>query len=105
MPLAPPVTMAVRPASLAMPLRLPSPAGEFLERRELLLDQVDRGRILELQRLFIEFLWGKGDDHFGPAEQNGIDGSQALPQVILRARAAEDSAGGRLQRDRLVFER
>jgi len=46
MPLAPPVTIAVRPASLPMLLALSAnPPGRLLAARELLFDRVDRGRI------------------------------------------------------------
>ena len=86
MPLAPPVTMAVRPASLAMRSGLCVEAPyELVETRELLLDQIDRRCVLELERLLVEFLRGKGHDNLGPAEQNGIDRGQRLAQMILRA--------------------
>src|SRR3982074_2692210 len=98
MPLAPPVTMAVRPDSRAMALPLRAvPADEFLEARELLLDQIDGGLVLELKRLPVEFLRGEGDDHLGLAEQDGVDRQQRLAQVVLHARSPEDAAGGRLQ--------
>src|SRR6516162_1224350 len=106
MPFAPPVTIAARPDSLAMALLLRAHAAdEFFEFRELLLDHANGRLILELERLLVEFLRGEGDDDLGPAEQDDVDGSQRLPQMILHARAAEDAAGGRLQRHRLVLER
>src|SRR5262245_65999547 len=106
MPFAPPVTITVRPDSLAIALLLRAhPADEFFEFRELLLDHADGRLILELERLLVEFLRGEGDDDLGPAEQDDVDGGQRLPQVILHARAAENAAGGRLQRHRLVLER
>src|SRR5712691_4877540 len=106
MPFPPPVTIAVRPASLAMVLALPAnPAGERLEARELQLDQIDGGLILELERLVVEFLRGKGDDDLRAAEQDAVDRGERHSQVILHARAAENAAGRGLQRHRLVFER
>src|SRR6516165_11858884 len=106
MPFAPPVTIAVHPDSLAMALLLRvHAADEFFELRELLLDHADSRLILELERLLVEFLRGEGDDDLGPTEQDDVDRSQRLPQMMLHARAAEDPAGGRLQRDRLVLER
>src|SRR5215470_6277366 len=104
MPFAPPVTIAVRPDSLAMALLLRAHApDEFFELRELLLDHANSRLILELERLLVEFLRGEGDDDLGPAEKDDVDRSERLPQVILHARAAEDAAGGRLQRHRLVY--
>src|SRR5215831_4961223 len=98
--------IAARPDSLAMALLLRAHAAdEFFEFRELLLDHANGRLILELERLLVEFLRGEGDDDLGPAEQDDVDGSQRLPQMILHARAAEDAAGGRLQRHRLVLER
>src|SRR5262249_58484845 len=104
MPFAPPVTSAARPDSLAMGLLLRAhAANEFLELRELLLDHADGRLVLELERLLVEFLRREGDDDLGPAEQDDVDRGQRLPQLILHARAAEDAAGGRLQRYRLVL--
>src|SRR5271157_5970820 len=104
MPLAPPVTIAVRPASLAIILGLDQEAPhERFEARQLLFDQVDCGCILERERLLVELLRGKGNDHLGPAEENSVDRGQALPQVILRTRAAENAASSRLQGHRLVL--
>src|SRR5262245_44754467 len=106
MPFAPPVTIAVRPDSLAIALLLRAHAAdEFFEFRELLLDHADGRLILELERLLVEFLRGEGDDDLGPAEKDDVDRSERLPQVILHARAAEAAAGGRLQRHRLFLER
>src|SRR5258707_10939516 len=106
MPFAPPVTIAARPDCLAMALLLRAHApNEFLELRKLLLDHADGRLILELEPLLVEFLRGEGDDDLGPAEQDDVDRGQRLPQMILHARAAEDPAGGRLQRHRLVLER
>src|ERR1700745_1425953 len=103
MPFAPPVTIAGRPDSLAMALFLCAhAAGELFEGRKLKLDHVDRRLILELQGLLVKLLRGKTEDHLGPAEQKRIDRSQRLAQVMLHARAAENAAGGRLQRHRLV---
>jgi hypothetical protein len=45
------------------------PPGRLLAARELLFDQVDRGRILELRRLLIEFLRSEGHDRFGTADR------------------------------------
>src|SRR6516162_4796940 len=106
MPFAPPVTIAARPDSLAMALLLRAHAAdEFLELRELLLDHADGRLILERERPLVELLRGEGDDDLGPPEQDDVDRDQRLPQVILHARAAEDAAGSRLQRHRLVLER
>src|SRR5712691_6340272 len=111
MPLAPPVTMAVRPASLTGSSRAIASAfaaeapHKFLEAGELLLDQVDGGLVLELERLLVELLRGEGNDDLGPAEQDDIDGGERHSQVILHARAAEDAAGAGLQQHRLVLER
>src|SRR5215510_1648862 len=105
MPFAPPVTMAVRPARRAMALPGDVAADVFLEACELLFDQIDGGLVLELDRLLVELLRRKGHDHFRPSEQVRVDRDQRLPQVILRARAAEDATGGRLQRHWLVLER
>src|SRR5215470_3981989 len=106
MPLAPPVTIAVRPASLAMALTLAADAaGELLEARELLLDQVDGGLVLELERLLVELLRREGDDDLRTAEQDDIQRGQRHAQMVLHARAAEDAAGRGLQRRRLVLER
>src|SRR2546429_27361 len=70
MPFAPPVTIAVRPDSLAMALFLCAHAAdELFEGRKLKLDHVDRRLILELEGLLVELLPGKRDDHLGPAEQ------------------------------------
>ena len=80
-------------------------AGERLEGGELLLDQVDRGLVLELERLLVELLRREGDDDLGAAEQDGVDRGERHAQVILHARAAEDAAGAGLQHDRLVLER
>src|SRR6266403_5262686 len=99
MPFAPPVTIAVRPDSLAMALFLCAHAAdELFEGRKLKLDHVDCRLILELKSLLVELLRGKRDDHLGPAEQKGIDRSQRLAQVMLHARAAKNAASGRLQR-------
>src|SRR5258705_4006614 len=104
MPFAPPVTMAVRPDNLPMLLLLRAEAAdEFLERRELLLDQVDGGLILELERLLVELLRGKRHENFGAAEQEDIHRCKRLPQMILHPRFAHDAAGGGLQRDRLFL--
>src|ERR1700754_2343617 len=106
MPLAPPVTMAVRPDNLPMVLFLRTEAAdEFFESRKLLLDQVDGGLILELERLLVELLRGKRDENLGAAEQDGVDRGERLPQMILHAGATQNTAGGGLQRDRLVLER
>src|SRR5215469_3520945 len=106
MPFAPPVRIAARPDSLALALLLRAHAAdEFLELRELLLDHADGRLILERERLLVELLRGEGDDDLGPPEQDDVDRDQRLPQVILHARAAEDAAGSRLQRHRLVLER
>src|SRR5262249_62288595 len=106
MPFAAPVTIAARPDSLPMALLLRAHAAdEFLEFRELLLDHADGGLILERECLLVEFLRGEGDDDLGPPEKDHVDRGQRLPQMILHARAAEDAAGGRLQRHRLVLER
>ncbi len=80
-------------------------SDERLEARELLLDQVDGGRIGERERLLVELLRREGHDHFGLAEEQSVDRKQNLPQMILHARATEDSSGGRLQRHRLLLER
>src|SRR6185503_18894412 len=102
MPLAPPVTMAVRPDNLPMLLSLRTEAAdEVFKPRKLLLDQVDGGLILELERLLVEFLRGKRDENLGAAEQDGVDRGERLPQMILHAGSTQDSAGGGLQRDRL----
>src|SRR3954468_8868924 len=106
MPLAPPVTMAVRPDNLPMLLFLRTEtADELLKSRKLLLDQVDGGLILELECLLVEFLRGKRDENLGAAEQDGVDRGERLPQMILHAGPAQNAAGGGLQRDRLVLER
>src|SRR6476620_5695064 len=106
MPLAPPVTMAVRPDNLPMLLFLRTEAAdELFKRRKLLLDQVDSSLILELECLLVEFLRGKRDENFGAAEQDGVDRGERLPQMILHAGSAQNAAGGGLQRDRLVLER
>src|ERR671936_1024397 len=106
MPFAPPVTIAVLPASLAIALFLCAHAAdELFEAGELKLDHVDRRLILELDGLLVELLRRKRDDHLRPAEQKRIDRSQRLAQVTLHPRAAENTAGGRLQRHRLVLER
>src|SRR5215831_15210495 len=106
MPFAPPVTIAVRPDSHAIALLLRAHAAdEFFELRELLLDHADGRLVLELERLLVEFLRGEGDDDLRPAEKDDVDRGQRLPQVILHARADEDAAGGRLQRNRLLLER
>src|SRR5260370_34852809 len=101
MPLAPPVTMAARPASRDTALALrDQAAGELLEARELLLDQVDGGLVLELQRLLVEFLRGKFHDYLRPAEKHGGDRGGGPAQVKLHTRAAEDAAGAGWQRRR-----
>src|SRR3954447_22725536 len=106
MPLAPPVTMAVRPDNLAMLLSLRTEAAnELLKSRKLLLDQVDGGLILELECLLVEFLRGKRDENLGAAEQDGVDRGERLPQMMLHAAPAQKAAAGGLQRDRLVLER
>src|SRR5580765_4370770 len=106
MPLAPPVTIAVRPASRAIVSAFAADApDELLEAGELLLDQVDGSLVLQLQRLLVEFLRGEGNDHLGAAEQDDVDRGERHAQVILHARAAEDAAGTGLQRRRLVLER
>src|SRR5689334_17285337 len=74
----------------------PDPADEFIERGELLRDDVDGRLVGELERLLVEFLRRKGDQDLRPAEQDGVDRDQALPQVILHACAAEHPAGARL---------
>src|SRR5436305_12945605 len=100
--------MAVRPASLAASSRDMASAlaadapDEFLEAGQLLLHQIDRGLVLELERLLVELLCGEGDDHLGPSEQDDVDRGERHPQMILHARAAEDAAGAGLQGDRLV---
>src|SRR4051794_8645697 len=105
MPFAPPVTMAVRPANLPIVLVLRAEAAnELFKGRELLLDQVDRGLILELERLLVELLRGKRDEDLGAPEQQGVDRGERLPQMILHAGSAQNAAGGGLERDRLVLE-
>src|ERR671937_505298 len=106
MPFAPPVTIAIRPASLAISLFLGAHAAdELFEAGKLKPDHVDRRLIHELDGLLVELLRRKRDDHLRPAEQKRIDRSQRLAQVILHARAAENATGGRLQRHWLVLER
>src|ERR1700745_1938894 len=106
MPFAPPVTIAARPDSLPMALLLRAHApDEFFELRELLFDHADSRLILELERLLVEFLRGEGDDDLGRAEEHDVARGQRLPQMMLHTRVAEDAAGGRLQRHRLVLER
>src|SRR5258705_13618410 len=106
MPFAPPVTIAVRPASRAIVSAFAADApDEFLEAGQLLLDQVNSGLVLELQRLLVEFLRSEGYDHLGAAEQDDVDRGEGHAQVILHARAAEDTAGTGLQRRRLVLVR
>src|SRR5215472_5829496 len=84
MPFAPPVTIAVRPDSLAIALLLRvHAADEFFELRELLLDHADGRLVLELERLLVEFLRGEGDDDLGPAEKDDVDRGRRLPQVIF----------------------
>src|SRR3954468_17002087 len=92
MPLAPPVTMAVRPDNLPMLLFLRTEAAdELFESRKLLLDQVDRGLILELERLLVELLRGKRDEDLGATEQHGVDRGERLPQMILHAGSAQNA--------------
>src|SRR5215831_12733447 len=78
---------------------------EFLEAGELLLDDVDRGLVLELERLFVEFLLRHADEDLRPIEHEPVEKYHALAQVILHASAAERTPSGRLQCDRLVGKR
>src|SRR5215470_19115292 len=106
MPFAPPVTIAVRPDSLAIALLLRAHAAdEFFEFRELLLDHADGRLILELERLLVEFLRGEGDDDLGPAEQDDVDRGQRLPRRKFHRRAAEVAAGADRRGNRFVLER
>src|SRR2546428_2196657 len=89
---------------MALLLRAHAP-DEFPELSELLLNHADSRLILELEGLLVEFLRAEGDEDLGPADEDDVDRGQRLPQMILHARAAEDPAGGRLQRYRLVLER
>src|SRR4051812_2338789 len=110
MPLAPPVTIAVRPTSLAISSFLPSVLSDMLtdelfETIELQLDHILGRLIGELERLLVEFLGRESDEYLGPDEDYGFDGRQRLAQMILHARAAENTAGAGLDRHRLALER
>src|SRR6266446_1654393 len=97
MPFAPPVTIAVRPASLAIGSSLPGyETDEFLEAFELQLDHVLGRLILQLQGLVVELLRRERHNDLRPAEQDRIDRCQRLPQMILHARGAKQAACARL---------
>src|ERR1044071_2907652 len=76
---------------------------ELSEGRKLLLDQIDRALVGQLA---VGELRGRHvDDHLGLAEQLRVDRLHDHAQVILHARAAQQSRCGRLDAHRLVLER
>src|SRR4029077_16473673 len=79
------------------------PVDELAERGELLLDQIDRGLIL--QRAVGELVRRHVDDHLGLAEQLRVDRLHHHAKVILHARATQKARGRRLDAYRLVLER
>src|SRR5579883_2644285 len=79
--------------------------NESPESVELLGDYLARGLILQRQRLFVELRLRQADEDLGRAEYEGIEKCQGHSQMILHTSAAKRSAGGRLNRDRLVPER
>src|SRR5215212_8277088 len=76
---------------------------ELAERGKLLLDQVDRGLIL--QRTVGELVRRHVDDHLGLAEQLRVDRLHDHAEVVLHARAAQEAGRRRLDADRLVLDR
>src|ERR1043165_3356469 len=80
-------------------------ADKFLEARKLLLDEIDAGLVLLLQRLLVELARRHADEDFRPQENHRLKKHEDLPPLILHAPATERTAGDRLQRDRLVLER
>src|SRR5882724_5702725 len=79
------------------------PVDELAERGKLLLDQVDRGLIL--QRTVGELVRRHVDDHLGLAEQLRVDRLHDHAEVILHARTAQEAGRRRLDADRLVLDR
>src|SRR5215467_7950607 len=71
-------------------------ADELLECLELQLDHVLGGLVGQLERLLVELLGREGHEHFRADQHHRLDRGQALPQVILHARAAEEPAGAGL---------
>src|SRR5712671_364243 len=100
--------MKVRRAIIFPPLNEPLFAlhhpDVLLEARELRLDHLDRGRVLELEGRGVEFLRRDAHDHLGPAEEMDVERLQRLAQMILHAGAAEQAPCRRLHRHRLAGE-
>src|SRR5712671_1933076 len=76
----------------------------LLEARELRLDHLDRGRVLELEGRGVEFLRRDAHDHLRPAEEMDVERLQRLAQMILHAGAAEEAPRCRLHGHRLAGE-
>ena len=64
---------------------------ERLERRELLLDEIDRGLVLELPAL-VELGLSHADKHFRFVERDGVEIVHHLAEIVLHARAADQFA-------------
>src|SRR5262249_17413078 len=79
-------------------------ADVFSESGELLLDEVDRGLILELE-LVVEFGLCHADEHLRSQEHVRVEKYKDLTPLILDARSPQRPAGRRLDCNRLVLER
>jgi hypothetical protein len=78
-------------------------ADVFVKRGELLLDEVDRRLILDLE-LIVELVLRQADENLGPREHMCFEKHHHLPPLILHPRSTKRPTGRRLNRNWFVFE-